>query len=101
MSSLETVWALGWALVEEGFFDVATLVNCLTAGPARVLGLKSATFAPGAMAELAVFDPMYRWTPDGTTLHSAGLNTPLLNQPLKGRCVLTLVGGDVRFKTNN
>ncbi|WP_227369218.1 dihydroorotase [Halomonas sp. M20] len=101
MSTLETTWAMGWALVEEEIFDATTLVNCLSAGPTRVLGLKSEALGPGALAELAVFDLARRWTPDETTLHSAGLNTPLLNQPLNGRCVLTLIGGEVRFNANN
>nr|WP_299379950.1 dihydroorotase [uncultured Halomonas sp.] len=101
MSTLETLWAQGWALVEEGLFDATTLIRCLTSGPAHVLGLESAVLAPDALAELAVFDPAHRWTPADTTLHSAGLNTPLLNQPLNGRCILTLTGGEVRFNANN
>nr|WP_298376794.1 dihydroorotase [uncultured Halomonas sp.] len=101
MSTLETLWAMGWALVEEGVFDAATLIRCLTTGPARVLGLAPGTLASGESAELAVFDPAYRWTPDDTTLHSAGRNTPLLNRSLNGRCTLTLSEGKVRFDANN
>lgn len=97
MSSLETAWALGQALVDDGAFDLPTLVACLTGGPARVLGLAPGGLREGDVADLTVFDTGLTWTPGADTLHSAGLNTPLLGQPVKGRCVMTLVEGRVRF----
>ncbi|GAA0559587.1 dihydroorotase [Halomonas salifodinae] len=96
MSSLETVWALGQALVDEGVLDPLTLAARLALGPARVLGQGGGGLAAGEAADLAVFDPEAEWTPGAETLRSAGLNTPLLGQPLKGRAILTLVEGDIR-----
>ncbi|MGC3874070.1 dihydroorotase [Halomonas sp. GXIMD04776] len=101
MSSLETVWAQGQTLIEEGAFDLPRLIDCLTLGPARVLGLQPGSLQPGEVADLAVFDPTRRWTPESTTLHSAGLNTPLLGQSVSGRCVLTLGGGKIRFSVKD
>ncbi|SHF27114.1 dihydroorotase [Modicisalibacter ilicicola DSM 19980] len=98
MSSLETAWAQGQALVDERAFDLPALVACLTSGPARVLGLPPSSLQPGHLAELAVFDPQRTWTPNDETLRSAGLNTPLLGQTLKGRCLMTLVAGQIGFE---
>lgn len=97
MSSLETAFAQGLALVEEGAFDLPRLVSCLTRGPAEVLGMAPGTLQAGSVADLAVFAPDQRWTVGADTLRSAGRNTPLLGQEAKGRCVLTLVEGYVRF----
>lgn len=97
MSSLETAFAQGLALVEEGAFDLPRLVACLTHGPAGVLGLSPGGLQAGSVAELAIFDPAQTWTVTVDTLRSAGHNTPLLGQAVKGRCVMTLVEGKLRF----
>jgi len=97
---LET--ALGVILdrvVGAGGLDLATAVQCLTAGPASVLGLlPRGTLCVGAPADVTVIDPERRWTVDPSAFRSPGKSTPFAGWELKGRAVLTVVGGRVRFR---
>ncbi len=91
-------------LVHGGRIDLATVVERLTAGPVRALrldehtGLRGlGTLAPGAPADVTVFDPEARWTVDPQAFVSRGKNTPLAGVELRGQVVLTVAGGRVTF----
>jgi dihydroorotase len=66
--------------------------------PARIFGLPGGTLAPGAVADVVVFDPAARWTvqPDG--FFSKSRNTPFAGRELRGRAEMTIVRGQVVFK---
>jgi dihydroorotase len=101
---LETALALVLRLVHAGRLELATAIARLTVGPARALRLDAhaglgglGTLAPGAPADVAVFDPDARWTVDPGALASRGRNTPFVGMELRGRVVLTVCGGRVTF----
>ncbi|HKU47421.1 MAG TPA: dihydroorotase [Burkholderiales bacterium] len=75
----------------------ATLAR-ITAEPARVLGVGSGRLAPGAPADLVLFDPSapFKVAPD--TLKSQGKNTPFLGYELAGRVRYTVVAGNVVYE---
>ena len=60
--------------------------------PARILGIPHGTLAPGAAADVCIFDPPRPWRLDADTLHSRGRNTPFLGWEFTGRVTHTLVG---------
>ncbi|MEG4811548.1 dihydroorotase [Microcoleus sp. F8-D3] len=85
---LELALSLLWhGLVETGEFSALELWRVLSAGPAVCLGQTPATVAPGASAELILFDPEMSWTVDGQSLKSRSANTPWLGQQLAGKVV--------------
>ncbi|HZZ93535.1 MAG TPA: dihydroorotase [Usitatibacter sp.] len=65
----------------------------ITCHAARVLGVDAGRLAPGAAADVCLFDPARRWTVQPQALASQGKNTPFLGVELTGRVVRTLVGG--------
>jgi dihydroorotase len=75
--------------------DLATAVERLTAGPARCRRVPGhgGPVAPGAPANLAVFDPAATWTVDRARLASRARNTPFHGRQLRGRVVHTLLRG--------
>ena len=96
ISVLETALGSLLSLVHGGRISMATLVDRLTVGPARVLGPsfeQYATLEAGSPADLVLFDPNLEWTVDTTEFASKGRNTPLEGVNLKGRVVATMVEG--------
>jgi len=98
ISGLETALALCLTLVHQGTLDLPTLVERLTAGPVRALDLGRwvpgiGTLAPGAPADVTVFDPKAEWTVTPATFASKGKNTPVAGRTLRGRVVLTIAEG--------
>jgi len=78
-----------------GYLDLPTAIERLTAGPARCRRLPGhgGPVAPGAPANLAVFDPVAAWTVDRAKLASRARNTPFHGRQLRGRVVHTLLRG--------
>lgn len=96
---LETALGLGIReLVETGLLSLADLIARMSTIPARIFHLPGGTLAIGAPADLAVFDPIRRWTVRADDLHSKSANSPFLGQTLIGQTDLTAVGGKVVFE---
>jgi len=91
ISALETAVPLLLAGVGAGWGTWDRVVEALTAGPARVLGIEVPKH------DLVVIDPRAAWTPTAASLRSLGKNTPLLGRGLIGRVVAAVVDGEVRL----
>jgi dihydroorotase len=83
--------------------SVERLVEALTIGPVRALGLHRhipglGTLSSGAPADLVLFDPEREWTVTRETIASKGKNTPVMGQTLRGVVVATVFGGTVVHK---
>jgi dihydroorotase len=89
--------ALALELVEAGVLTPARLVMRMSAGPAKVLGLPGGSLAPGGAADVTVIDPQAAWTCDPTLFRSKARNTPFGGRTMRGRAVLTVVGGAIVF----
>jgi len=97
LSGLQTLLPLSLKLAESSGLSLSRIVAALTLGPARIMGLPGGRLQPGSPADVCIFDPRARWTPDETTWLSAGRNTPFWGQPLQGRVTQTLLGGRLVF----
>jgi dihydroorotase len=104
ISGLETALGLCLSLVQavgavrEPPLQLPVLIERLTAGPVRALGL--ARFVPGlgslvegAPGDVLVFDPDAEWVVDPERFASKGKNTPLAGRTLRGKVVATVYGG--------
>ena len=96
ISGLETALGALLGLVHRGEMDLTTLVARLTTGPAAVLGdahRELATLREGTTADVLLFDPNEEWVVTAQEFASKGKHSPLEGVTLRGRAVLTLVGG--------
>ena len=80
--------------------SVGRVVEALTSGPLRALGLDRwvpgiGTLSVGAPGDVVVFDPGREWTVEREALASKGKNTPLLGRTLRGQAVATVYAGEV------
>lgn len=81
--------------VARGRLPLDRFVSLFSAGPARVFGLPGGTLAPGAPADVTLFDPAARWKVDPLRFVSKGRSTPFAGWELAGAPAATIVGGSV------
>lgn len=93
ISGLETALPVLLAAVEAGWIELPTLVERLTAGPARCFDLP----APSLARDLVLIDPRAEWEVTAPALASRGKNTPLLGRTVRGRVVAAFVDGEQRL----
>ena len=80
-------------LVGTGRITLARMVELMSAGPARLLGVKGGSLVPGAPADVTVLAPDLAVTVRKDGFRSKGRNTPFDGWTLKGGIAATIVGG--------
>ena len=98
VTGLETAFsALYTHLVVPGELSLETLLERMSAGPARVFGLDVPTIEVGARANLVAVDLDAEWTVTEEGFRSRSANSWLLGETLRGRVVKTVADGRVVF----
>jgi dihydroorotase len=82
-------------LVAPGLLSLERAIEALTARPARILGIPRGTLAPGADADITLIDLQKEWTIDPREFKTKGRSTPFAGRKVRGRAVVTIVGGSV------
>ncbi len=96
---LETTVGLAFTrLVETGVLAIEDVVAKLTTVPARILDIEGGALSPGARADVTVIDPIESWIVDARDSHSKSRNTPFHGWTLRGRAILTVLGGRVTHR---
>ncbi len=96
VTGLETAFsALFTNLVQPGLLDLDTLLERMSAGPARVYGLEPPRIAVGAPANLVLLDLGSAWRVDENAFRSRSANSWLLGQTVKGKVQMTIAAGKV------
>ncbi|MBW2636916.1 MAG: dihydroorotase [Deltaproteobacteria bacterium] len=94
---LETSLAASLTLVKEGVLSLSQLIVKMSTNPARILKIPGGTLKVGSEADITVIDPQSKWTVKADQFRSKSRNTPYEGRNFKGRAVLTIVGGDVKY----
>ncbi|MBC7506074.1 MAG: dihydroorotase family protein, partial [Sandarakinorhabdus sp.] len=97
MAGAETLLSLSLSLVQSGAMTLAAVLAAMTSAPATLFGLPGGTLAPGAPADLVIFDESAPWRIDGDAFAGAG-NTPFNGLPVSGQVRMTIKGGDVVWR---
>jgi dihydroorotase len=98
LTGLETSLALSLRLVTDGILTFPALIDRMTLRPAGIIRIPKGTLADGADADITVIDPEREWTVDRQNFRSRGKNSPFHGRVLRGKAVLTIVGGIVRYR---
>ena len=69
------------------------MIAKFTVNPARLLNLNKGTLSIGADADVTVFDPDHEWVFERNNTTSKSANNPFYGWPLKGKAIVTIVGG--------
>ena len=94
---LETLLPLSLELYHNGHLGLLELIRRLTANPARILRLPVGGLAPGAPADLVLFDPDLSWQISTDDFRSKSKNAPFDGRPVQGRVRRTMVDGRTIF----
>ena len=96
VTGLETAFAVLYTrLVEPGLLPLDTLLERMSAGPARVYGLDAPRIAAGATANLVLLDLGRTHVVEESGFRSRSPNSWLLGETLTGAVAMTVAGGAV------
>jgi dihydroorotase len=98
VTGLETAFAvLNTRLIEPGILSLGTVLERVSAGPARIYGLEPPRIAVGAPANLVVLDLEATWSVAYDEFRSRSANSWLLGSTLKGKVLKTVADGKIVF----
>jgi dihydroorotase len=99
VTGLETAFSsLYTFLVEPGLVPLETVLERMSAGPARAFGLPEPRLEVGAPANLVLLDLRAEWTVEERSFRSRSVNSWLLGERLSGRVLLTVADGRVAYE---
>lgn len=94
---LETSVSLSLKLIETGIIGITDLVEKMSTNPARILGLENG-LKTGRAADITIIDPEMSYRIDADRFQSLSRNTPFNGWNVKGKAVLTMVGGKIVYQ---
>jgi dihydroorotase len=93
ISGLETAFALGLRIVDEGVLSLAELISKMSHLPSGILDLPSGTLKEQARADIAIINIDKPFTVDSAAFMSKGKNSPFNRWTLKGTVEHTISRG--------
>jgi dihydroorotase len=82
-------------LVEPGHVPLATILRAMTEGPCNAFDLERPALRVGAPANLALWDLDQTWKVGAKPFKSKSANSCFIGRKVKGRCLLTISGGQL------
>ncbi len=98
---LETVVPLTLALVRDGVISASQMVELLSVNPAAILRVNGGSLKTGELADITVIDPEKNFTFTRESIVSKSSNSPFLDWEMKGKAVMTMVGGRITYSELN
>lgn len=94
---LETSLPLSLSLVEDGVLSFSGLIEKMSSGPARILGIGSG-IRKGGRADLTLIDPSKKYSYYSAQGFSKSRNTPFEGREMTGCAVFTIVDGRIVYE---
>jgi dihydroorotase len=97
------VTALGLALTElvhKRKMSLEDLIKRMSYIPAKLLNIPKGTLKIGKDADITIIDLEKEWVVEVDQFYSKGRNTPFDGWKLKGKAVMTLVSGEIKYVAN-
>ena len=102
ISGIETAFALCYTyLVDSGIMSLDKLSGLMTKTPAEIVGIPYGQIEVGGLADLTLVDLDAKYTIDGSKFYSKGKNTPFDGFVVKGKVKYTVVGGKIKYQSED
>lgn len=98
ITGLETSLALSLKLVNDGILTMKELILKMSANPAGILNIPKGNLKIGSDADITVIDLDKNWTVDRNSMRSKGKNTPFHGWRMKGKAIMTIMGGIIKYQ---
>lgn len=85
------------ALYHTGEVSLKRIAELMCVNPRKIFGLDIPAIAVGKTADLVIIDPNKKWTVDPEKLHSKSKNTVFKGMTLKGKPIITISKGKIKF----
>ncbi len=85
-------------LYHTGEINLQKVVEIMCVNPRKILGLEIPEISRGSTADLILVDPLLEWTVEPEKLHSKSKNSVFKNMELKGRVIMTISKGEIRYR---
>lgn len=85
-------------LYHTGKLSLNRIVQLMSADPRRLLGIDIPKFETGSKADIVLVDLDREWTVIPEELHSKSHNTVFKGEKLKGRAIMTISDGIIRYE---
>jgi len=96
---LETALAASLKLVADGTLSFNGLIARMSTHAARILGVPCG-LKVGNAADITMIDPAVEFTIEPSLFRSRSRNSPFVGMHVRGRAVLTMVGGRIVYEDN-
>lgn len=93
----ETAYPVVMDLVRDGELTPLELMDRMSLGAVRILGVPGGNLEVDAVADIVVLDPEAIWKYDPAQGYSKSRNSPWAGREMQGQVVYTLVGGSLVF----
>ena len=93
----ETAYPVVMDMVRSDELSPLDLMDRMSLGAVRILGVPGGSLEPGSVADVVVLDPEAIWKYDPAQGYSKSRNSPWAGREMVGQVVYTLVEGDVVF----
>ena len=84
-------------LVHTGALTLTHAIDKWTRMPADILRLPGGRLSSGCLGDVTIIDPDLPWTVDAGSFRSKSQNTPFDGCQMKGKAVVTIVGGRIVY----
>ncbi len=100
-TSFETFLPALLKLAECAKISLIEAVGYITNQPAEILGIRTGTISKNSLADICIFDPNFKWKASASEFESTGVNSPFINQEMKGKVMATIANGQVIYLDSN
>jgi dihydroorotase len=94
---LETSLGLAIALIHKKIISPRRLAEMMCVNPARLMRMEAGALSPQLAADVTIVDPNFEWTVEPAKFLSKSRNTPFAGIQLRGKAMITIVGGDIVY----
>lgn len=94
---VETMLPIALEFYHAGKISLTDLLSKMTWRPAQIINFDGGILDIGKRADITIIDPDHEWTINVEDFASKSKNSPFNGRKVKGKAVMTIVGGKIKY----